>query len=281
MEQYKLDMHVHTSETSHCGEVCAADMVRAYKEAGYQGIMITDHYHKEYFDSLGDMETRQKIWHYLKGYHAAKEEGERLGMDVLLGIEFRNTASENDFLIVGVTEEFLYENPETYLLPIKEAVDLFHKHGMLVIQAHPIRFRMLDWVNGALFRSYKSDEMLEMIRRNPQIGEISGEAWNRAVREGTIAQLSYPIKLRVCGLQCEDDLDGIEVYNGNYHWAQEPERIQEIMDRHPNYIPISASDAHELGHVARGGLVLNRRVANSQELNRALRENCIIGRIQH
>ncbi len=55
MEKFLLDMHMHTKETSSCGEVPAAEGVRLYKEAGYQGIMITDHYHKQYFDSLGDI----------------------------------------------------------------------------------------------------------------------------------------------------------------------------------------------------------------------------------
>ena len=46
MEKFLLDMHMHTKETSSCGEVPAAEVGRLYKEAGYQGIMITDHYHK-------------------------------------------------------------------------------------------------------------------------------------------------------------------------------------------------------------------------------------------
>ena len=45
MEKFLLDMHMHTKETSSCGEVPAAEGVRLYKEAGYQGVMITDHYH--------------------------------------------------------------------------------------------------------------------------------------------------------------------------------------------------------------------------------------------
>ena len=66
---------------------------------------------------------------------------------MLLGIEFRNVESENDFLIVGMTEEFLYKYPETYLMPSGRH-DLFHAHGMLVIQAHPVRVRIMDWKDG-------------------------------------------------------------------------------------------------------------------------------------
>ena len=118
MEKFLLDMHMHTKETSSCGEVPAAEGVRLYKEAGYQGVMITDHYHKQYFDSLGDIGMPRKVDAYLAGWRAAKAEGDKIGLEVLLGIEFRNVESENDFLIVGMTEEFLYKYPETYRMPL-------------------------------------------------------------------------------------------------------------------------------------------------------------------
>ena len=51
-----------------------------------------------------------------------------------------------------------------------------------------------------------------------------------------------PLKLKVCDLMCEDKLDGIEAYNGNCNWVQEPEKVKEILERHPEYIQISASD---------------------------------------
>ena len=44
-KQFKLDIHVHTSETSSCGQVSAQEAVRLYEQAGYDGIIITDHYH--------------------------------------------------------------------------------------------------------------------------------------------------------------------------------------------------------------------------------------------
>ena len=52
-------------------------------------------------DMKGDTER------YLEGYHRAREEGERIGLDVLLGIEFRNFESDNDDLVVGITEDFI------------------------------------------------------------------------------------------------------------------------------------------------------------------------------
>ena len=39
----KIDVHVHTSEVSGCGQLPGAEMARLYKQAGYDAIVITDH----------------------------------------------------------------------------------------------------------------------------------------------------------------------------------------------------------------------------------------------
>lgn len=77
--------------------------------------------------------------HYLEGYRCAKKAAEKYGMDIFLGIEFREISHINDFLIFGLTEEFLYRNEELFLKPIAEASGIFHEAGALVIQAHPMR----------------------------------------------------------------------------------------------------------------------------------------------
>ena len=41
-----LDTHVHTCQVSPCGKVPAKEMIELYKEAGYGGVIITDHYYK-------------------------------------------------------------------------------------------------------------------------------------------------------------------------------------------------------------------------------------------
>ena len=57
------------------------------------------------------------------------------------------------------------------------------------------------------------------------------------------------------------------------------ESVQSILDRHPEYIQISASDFHEPEHLARGGIVLNRKVKTSQKLKEALVQGDILERI--
>ena len=86
MNYYKYDVHVHTSETSNCGKVDAKDVVKLYKEAGYDGIVITDHYYRGFFENLEGSSWKDKVACFLEGYHNAQSEGERLVSIVKLNL---------------------------------------------------------------------------------------------------------------------------------------------------------------------------------------------------
>ena len=137
---FKYDIHVHTSEVSRCGQSQAADQVRAYIDAGYDGIMITDHYYADWFDDV-EGSWDEKIDRYLEGYKNAVRTAKTIkdDFDVLLGIEIRFLENGNDYLVFGVTEEFLRKNREMYRLGIREFKKLTEKNGLLVMQAHPFR----------------------------------------------------------------------------------------------------------------------------------------------
>ena len=136
----KIELHAHTSETSPCGHICAGDMVSLYKKAGYQAMVVTDHYSKWVLEqhNLLDADKNTVIDHILAGYHAASAAA---GSDfsVWPGTEVNLLESPNDYLLYGITEEFLYEAPLLYTLSLKELSALCHKHDILLFQAHPYR----------------------------------------------------------------------------------------------------------------------------------------------
>jgi len=136
LRKYKFDPHTHTSESSHCGLLTAAELVEAYHAHGYAGIAITDHvceYYCSGFDNWADA-----VHNRLIGYKAAKKRGDELGLDVILGIELRFNINWSDYLIYGIDENFLLANPHPYKLTPK---DFYKRHGsdVLIIQAHPYR----------------------------------------------------------------------------------------------------------------------------------------------
>ncbi len=140
---FKIDTHIHTVETSSCGRIEAREIVRLYKEAGYHGIIITDHYFDLYFDNLVDLSWDEKIDQFLRGYHHASEEGTKQGLKVFLGLELRFTENPNDYLVYGITEGFLKEHKELYTLGLKGFKKLIEKENILIIQAHPYRKHMI------------------------------------------------------------------------------------------------------------------------------------------
>lgn len=136
---YLYDCHVHTSEVSWCGMVSAAEMVQMYVEAGYSGIVITDHYFKELFESFDEDSWEDKVNQYLTGFYAAQESGKRLGLNVLLGLELRFHNRIEDYLVFGVTPEFLIDHPRLYEHTVESFIDFSRSHDLLIIQAHPFR----------------------------------------------------------------------------------------------------------------------------------------------
>ncbi len=143
---YKYEIHAHTKETSRCGGLWARELVEKYKAAGYDGIVITDHYSPMTFTPSEFFSKKKAIDHYLRGYREAKKL-ETENFSVLLGMELRFYATVNDYLVYGVSEEMLYRLPFLLPLYIKKASKLLRNEGCLFMQAHPFR-EMIRRANG-------------------------------------------------------------------------------------------------------------------------------------
>jgi histidinol phosphatase-like PHP family hydrolase len=136
--EYKYEIHAHTKNTSWCGDIDAKDLVEKYKEAGYSGIVITDHYSTMTFHISEFFNKKKAIDHFLEGYRRAKE-CETEDFSVMLGLELRFYATVNDYLVYGVTEDMLYDLPFMLKLYIRRASKMLRERGCLFIQAHPFR----------------------------------------------------------------------------------------------------------------------------------------------
>ncbi len=141
----KLELHLHTSENDLAAHVSAADAVNMYHGAGYDGIVVTDHYFSLFFDTwfataLAGKTHAQRIACWLRGYRAAKEAGERCGMRVFLGAEVRFVGqSNNDYLLYGVEESFFLGAPPLHLLSGPAELKALLPPDAVLVQAHPFR----------------------------------------------------------------------------------------------------------------------------------------------
>ena len=134
---YLYETHLHTSEVSRCGRSTAKEQILAYKERGYTGVIVTDHFVNGWCNCPLDLPWNEKMVFMVTGYEEAKKEGDKIGLDVFLGWEYFDNGS--DYLTYGLGFDFLIAHPELMSLTIEEYSPLVRKYGGFLAQAHPYR----------------------------------------------------------------------------------------------------------------------------------------------
>lgn len=157
---YKYDLHVHTSQTSPCASVSGAQQARAYKELGFTGIVITDHYYEGFFERNTYPTWKESMDCYFAGYFDAKAEGDRIGLDVFQCAEVTLAPIRMDYLVLGLEADFFYRNEKLFRLTEAEFIELVHAEGGLVFGAHPFRYKELY--------PYGNIDGVEAVNGNPQ-----------------------------------------------------------------------------------------------------------------
>lgn len=137
----KVELHAHTSETSPCAHINAGRLVQMYEAAGYDAVVITDHYSKWVMEHNNIKDPQEFTEFFLKGYENALlylNNGSHT-IKVLLGAEVNLLESPNDYLLYGADKEFFYNNPLLFQMPLSRLYKLCHNNGIMLIQAHPCR----------------------------------------------------------------------------------------------------------------------------------------------
>jgi hypothetical protein len=138
---YKIETHLHTMYSSRCGKLDAATIVSGYIDAGYSGLIVTDHFNRVTFDvkNIDIFSNVDKAACFLEGYYKIKEEGEKQGLIIYKGAEFRFDESENDYLVYGFQDQLLSDPNSIFELGLKGFYQRCKDDNMLIIQAHPFR----------------------------------------------------------------------------------------------------------------------------------------------
>lgn len=133
----------------------AERLVELYIEAGYDGVVITDHLSPDNPRHLLEREGvpvtfENLVERLVRGYQAARAAaGDKL--IVLRGMELRFYNDPNDYLVYGMSEEELLGLPDILEWGIQKFSRYARERGLLVIQAHPFRnnMRVMDpkWVD--------------------------------------------------------------------------------------------------------------------------------------
>lgn len=141
---YFYEIHLHTAETSRCGRCPAAEMVRDYKERGFSGVVITDHFVNGNSYAARwcspELSWKERMDVFVKGYNEAAKAGKEYGIDVWFGWEYTYLGTGEDYLILSTKPEQLYTDfVDCDKLDIESFCAKVHAAGGFIVRAHPYR----------------------------------------------------------------------------------------------------------------------------------------------
>ena len=139
--QYRTELHAHTREASRCADFSCYDVADKYIAAGFSTLVLTNHYF--YGRLWKEIEASGRNWteHFVETYRKMRSYAAGK-MHILLGAELRFPENLNDYLVFGLTEDFLLEHPDINQMGHKAFSQFARENGLLFVQAHPFREKM-------------------------------------------------------------------------------------------------------------------------------------------
>ena len=192
---YKYEMHCHCSKCSLCGKSTPEEMAIAYYEAGYSGIVLTDHFLRGNSAVPKDWKWEEKMAAYHNAYVKAKNAVKDPHFHVFFGIEHQYGGGK-EVLTYGIDYKFLASHPDIDKLPLPEYSRLVREYGGFVCQAHPFRDR--DYIDRDILPDFRSIDAVEVFNYCNTAKE-NDEARNYALKHdlfmmsgGDIHEKSHP-----------------------------------------------------------------------------------------
>ncbi len=137
---FLYEMHQHTAGCSACGVDSPVETVRGLKQAGFAGMVLTNHFYHGNTGIRRHQEWADFVRPYEEAWLEARHVAEDLDFDVLFGIE-EGVGDGKEVLLYGITPALLYEHPELRQADLSTISSIVHEAGGLVMQAHPFRVR--------------------------------------------------------------------------------------------------------------------------------------------
>ncbi len=134
---YKYETHLHTNETSRCGKSSGAEHARYLASLGYTGFFVTDHFFNGNTRVPRSLPWSDTVHCFALGYYHAKEEAEKLGLDVFFGWEY--SFGWAHLLTYNLGVDWLLKNTDVCEWSGPEYMKRVHADGGYIVHAHPFR----------------------------------------------------------------------------------------------------------------------------------------------
>lgn len=173
---YKYQMHAHTSPCSGCGRTLPEELGRSLYEGGYQGCVITNHFHGGNSGIDRALPWKDFVGQYVRDWEACAGYAARYDIDVIFSIE-EHVGDGREILCYGITPEILTRHPELANRRIEDYAAVMEEAGGLVIQAHPFRIRSYIAEGGLIAPSFLDGiEVCNMANSPEMNAEAEAEA---------------------------------------------------------------------------------------------------------
>lgn len=136
-KMYKYETHLHTFPVSRCAKATIKESLEFYKNLGYDGVFVTNHFLDGNINIEKEKSYEEKIEFYFSDYEKGVAIGKTIGIKVFCGVEisYRGT----DFLVYGLNKEWFLTHPEIMDMKKNDELAYMMENGALIIQAHPFR----------------------------------------------------------------------------------------------------------------------------------------------
>lgn len=172
---YLYETHLHTCLASACGVSTGKEHVHFYRDQGFAGIIVTDHFFGGNTCIPRDLPWEERIDRFFRGYEDAWEEGQKVGLDVFFGLE--QNFDFDEYLIYGLTREYMKAHPELEHWTRRQQLEEVHREGGAVIQAHPFRIR--DYMDRIRLGELFADGVEAANAGNEPLDDARAWAWAR------------------------------------------------------------------------------------------------------
>ena len=203
---YKYETHSHTWPVSICARVSVEESLAFYKEMGYDGVFITNHFLDGNINIDKSLPYEAQIAFYFSDYEEGLRIGEKLGLKVFFGAEL--SYGGTDFLVYGLDKAWFLAHPEIMEMKKSRELEFFMESGALVIQAHPFReAAYIDHIR--LFpRQIHGVEVTNACRKDSenQLAEIYAEHYGLLKIAGTDNHLG-PRQKKLAGVSFETPIE--------------------------------------------------------------------------
>ena len=134
---YKYETHLHTSPVSKCARATVRESLEFYKNIGYDGVFITNHFIDGNINVDRALPYAERIEFYFSDYETALELSKEIGISVFCGVEM--SYGGTDFLVYGLKKDWYLAHPVIEGMKKSQLFELLKADGALIIQAHPFR----------------------------------------------------------------------------------------------------------------------------------------------